>query len=139
MPSQFFRRDLAPCLSPWNREHRENWIMNRARPVTSRHSSITSWDRHKSAPHLRLKKRKVFKICPTRFYEKLRKVSKHRKGAFCARKTLQKFRCSVLRQMSVFSILRLLLGKTQITSDTTIKVRILRNIFEPPTSKIGYY
>ena len=50
------------------------------------------------------------------------KVSKTPKGA---RKTLQKFRYSVLRQIrALLSILRLLLSKTQITSDITSQVRI---------------
>ena len=43
----------------------------------------------KSALYLRLKNRQDFKICPGRFHGKL-KVSKHPKGAFHARKALEK-------------------------------------------------
>ena len=53
-------------------------------------------------------------------------ISKHRKGAFRARRAHQKFGYSVLKEMrALFSILRLLLlSKTQITSDITSKVWI---------------
>ena len=48
------------------------------------------------------------------------KSSKKTKGAFGARETLTKFGYSLLRHMlALFSILRLLLGKTQIHSDIT--------------------
>ena len=54
-------------------------------------------------------------------------VSQHPKGAFRAQKTLQKSRCSVLRQMrALFSIPRLLLSKKPNSSDITSKVRIER-------------
>ena len=73
------------------------------------------------------KAQKAFGICSGRFLNEKVSVSKHRRGAFHARKTLQKFGYSVLKQKrALFSILHLLLSKTQITSDITSNVRILR-------------
>ena len=61
---------------------------------------ITRRERLKSALCLRLEKRKVFRIYSTRLLCKIyKKVSKHSKGVFRARKTLRKFGYSVLRQM----------------------------------------
>ena len=54
-------------------------------------------------------------------------VSKHRKSGFRARKTLQKFGYRVMQQRrALFSIIRLLLSKTQLTLDIMSKVRIYR-------------
>ena len=60
----------------------------------------------KTVLHIRFKKRKVLKLCSGR----------------CARKTLQKFGCSVLVHMGTFfSNLDILLIKVQLTSDITSK------------------
>ena len=57
-------------------------------------------DNKKSALSLRLNKRKCFKTGPGRILSKtVKKISKHTKGAFRARKTLQKFGYSVLGHM----------------------------------------
>ena len=49
------------------------------------------------------------------------KTSKHQKGAFRARKTLQK---RPETNTNAYLILRLLLSKTQTTTDITLNVRI---------------
>ena len=102
-------------------------------------SDETRRERLKSALYLRLKKRKRFKnMLRTVFMENWQKVSKHTKGAFSAQKTLQKFGYSVLRQIrALFSILRLLVSKTQYSSDIMSKILIYRNIFEPLPPKFG--
>ena len=55
--------------------------------------------RLKSALYLKVKKCKNFAICSEGFLNEKISVSKHRKGAFRARKTLQKFGYNVLNQM----------------------------------------
>ena len=70
------------------------------------------------------------------------KSSKHLKGAFCARNTLQKFiRCSVLGQMGALAFEPpLLLSKnSKYSLDLPLKIRIERDIFESPPPKFGQY
>ena len=51
---------------------------------------LTRRERLKSALYLRLRKRKVFKLRQGHFlWKSYKNVSKHPKGVFCARKTLQ--------------------------------------------------
>ena len=84
----------------------------------------TSRVRPKSALYLRPKKCKILKYANDVFYEKLTKKF-HPKEAFRAGKTLQKFGYSGWDKCEhLFSNLRLLLSKTEYTSERTSKIRI---------------